>query len=57
MFRGILLPFTTLFDPSGSLNLDGLITNIQKWNETGIAGYAAPGSTGERVNLDGTTYR
>lgn len=57
MFRGILLPFTTLFDPSGNLNLDGLITNIQKWNETGIAGYVAPGSTGERVNLDGTTYR
>jgi len=56
MFRGILLPFTTPFDSSGNLNLDGLIANIRNWNETGIAGYVALGSTGERVNLDEREY-
>jgi 4-hydroxy-2-oxoglutarate aldolase len=56
MVGGILLPFTTLFDSSGNLNLDGLIANIKKWNETGIAGYVALGSTGERVNLDEREY-
>ena len=54
--RGILLPFTTPFDPGGHLNLEGLIANIKKWNESGINGYVALGSTGERVNLDEREY-
>lgn len=54
--RGILLPFTTPFDPIGNLNLDGLVANIKKWNETDISGYVALGSTGERVNLDEREY-
>ncbi len=54
--RGILLPFTTSFEASGDLDLDGLAANIQKWNKTAIAGYVALGSTGERVNLDEREY-
>jgi 4-hydroxy-2-oxoglutarate aldolase len=33
------------------LDLEGLRGNIRHWNKTGIAGYVALGSTGERVNL------
>jgi len=50
--RGILLPFTTPFNPTEELDKEGLRSNIQKWNATGIVGYVALGSTGERVNLD-----
>lgn len=50
--RGILLPFTTPFNPSEELDKEGLRRNIQKWNASGILGYVALGSTGERVNLD-----
>lgn len=50
--RGILLPFTTPFTPTEELDKEGLRRNIRKWNATGILGYVALGSTGERVNLD-----
>ena len=50
--RGILLPFTTPFNPTGEFDKEGLRRNIRKWNATGIVGYVALGSTGERVNLD-----
>jgi 4-hydroxy-2-oxoglutarate aldolase len=50
--RGVLLPFTTPFDARGELDLAALRTNITRWNGTGIAGYVALGSTGERVHLD-----
>ena len=50
--RGILLPFTTPFNPTEELDKEGLRGNIRKWNATGIIGYVALGSTGERVNLD-----
>lgn len=50
--RGVLLPFTTPFDARGELDLDALRSNIARWNETGVAGYVALGSTGERVHLD-----
>jgi 4-hydroxy-2-oxoglutarate aldolase len=50
--RGILLPFTTPFNPTEELDKQGLRRNIQRWNATGILGYVALGSTGERVNLD-----
>ena len=48
---GILLPFTTPFQANEDLDLEGLRRNIRHWNKTGIAGYVALGSTGERVNL------
>lgn len=50
--RGILLPFTTPFDSAESVDLGALRANIEKWNETGVRGYVALGSTGERVHLD-----
>ena len=50
--RGILLPFTTPFNPTEELDKDGLRLNIRQWNAMGILGYVALGSTGERVNLD-----
>ncbi|MGB9181872.1 MAG: dihydrodipicolinate synthase family protein [Pyrinomonadaceae bacterium] len=52
--RGILLPFTTPFNKSGDVDGQGLRSNILKWNETGIRGYVALGSTGERVHLSET---
>ncbi|HVG29085.1 MAG TPA: dihydrodipicolinate synthase family protein [Pyrinomonadaceae bacterium] len=50
--RGVLLPFPTPFDARGSLDLDALRANLSRWNATGVAGYVALGSTGERVHLD-----
>lgn len=47
-----MLPFTTPFNPTEELDKEGLRRNIRKWNATGIVGYVALGSTGERVNLD-----
>jgi len=49
--RGVFLPFPTPFNAAGELDLAGLRSNIQKWNQTGIRGYVVLGSTGERVNL------
>ena len=54
--RGILLPFTTPFKESGEIDLPALCSNIERWNETGISGYVALGSTGERVHLDEREY-
>jgi len=48
---GVLLPTTTPFKDDESVNSSALVTNINRWNQTGIAGYVLLGSTGERVNL------
>lgn len=50
--RGILLPFPTPFDAAGEFDAPALAENIEFWNGTGIDGYVALGSTGERVHLD-----
>jgi dihydrodipicolinate synthase/N-acetylneuraminate lyase len=50
--RGVLLPFTTPFGAGGDLDADALGANVERWNATGVAGYVALGSTGERVHLD-----
>ncbi|HST52182.1 MAG TPA: dihydrodipicolinate synthase family protein [Pyrinomonadaceae bacterium] len=50
--RGVLLPFTTPFGEGGEVDAAALGANIERWNETGVAGYVALGSTGERVHLD-----
>ena len=49
--RGILIPFATPFTPNEDLDKESLRRNISKWNQTGVLGYVALGSTGERVNL------
>ncbi len=54
--RGVLLPFTTPFKANDDLDVDGLRDNIRKWNKSGIVGYVALGSTGERVNLNEREY-
>ncbi len=44
--RGILLPCTTPFAESGRVvDTRALGGNIERWNETGIAGYIILGST------------
>jgi 4-hydroxy-2-oxoglutarate aldolase len=49
---GVLLPFTTPFDEDESVDLKALRSNLARWNASGVAGFVALGSTGERVHLD-----
>lgn len=53
---GILLPVTTTFAPTEDLDAAGFTANLRKWNDAGVSGYVALGSTGERVNLDESEY-
>lgn len=50
--RGILLPFPTPFKTDGVVDAQALRSNIERWNQAGVDGYAALGSTGERAHLD-----
>jgi 4-hydroxy-2-oxoglutarate aldolase len=50
--RGVLLPFPTPFDARGEVDPGAVRSNVARWNETGVSGYVALGSTGERVHLD-----
>ena len=50
--RGVLLPFPTPFAARGETDAGALGANVARWNETGVSGYVALGSTGERVHLD-----
>jgi 4-hydroxy-2-oxoglutarate aldolase len=50
--RGVMLPFTTPFGAGGGVDAAALRANIRRWNETGVTGYVALGSTGERAHLD-----
>ena len=54
--RGILLPFTTPFKQNEEFDADGLRANLRFWNRTGVAGYVALGSTGERVHVNEREY-
>lgn len=47
-----MIPFPTPFDTEGEVDVRAVGANIERWNETGISGYVALGSTGERVHLD-----
>lgn len=49
---GVLLPFTTPFDADESVDLKALRANLSRWNASGVAGFVALGSTGERFHLD-----
>src|SRR6266550_8565434 len=53
---GVLLPITTPFTSQQAFDSEGLVSNLAKWNETGITGYVVLGSTGERVHLDEREY-
>ncbi|HEX7176836.1 MAG TPA: dihydrodipicolinate synthase family protein [Pyrinomonadaceae bacterium] len=50
--RGILIPFTTPFDAEGGVDVRAVRANVGRWIGTGVSGYVALGSTGERVHLD-----
>ncbi len=54
--RGVFLPFTTPFKVDESFDAGALSANLRRWNSSGISGYVALGSTGERVNLDEREY-
>lgn len=54
--RGVFLPFTTPFKVDESLDAEALSANLRRWNLSGISGYVALGSTGERVNLNEREY-
>ena len=49
--KGIFPPLTTPFATDGSVELQALAANVQKYNGTGLAGYVVVGSTGESVYL------
>ena len=53
---GVLLPITTPFRTDGTLDSNGLCSNIATWRPSGIAGFVMLGSTGERVHLDEREY-
>ncbi|HJZ67055.1 MAG TPA: dihydrodipicolinate synthase family protein [Blastocatellia bacterium] len=48
---GILPPITTPFNARGEVDYQALASNIERYNETGLAGYVALGSNGEAVHL------
>jgi 4-hydroxy-2-oxoglutarate aldolase len=47
--HGIFAPLTTPYAADGSVSLAHLRNNIARYNQTGLAGYAINGSTGESV--------
>lgn len=49
--QGIFPPLTTPFDEEGRLDLPALASNVERYNETRLAGYVALGSNGEAVHL------
>lgn len=49
--EGIFPPICTPFTPDGELFAAKLRANVEKWNRTGLAGFAPTGSTGESVFL------
>ncbi|MBI1746015.1 MAG: dihydrodipicolinate synthase family protein [Acidobacteria bacterium] len=49
--RGILPPVATPFDPLGEIDIAALVSNLRRWQGTGLAGYVLLGSTSETVYL------
>ena len=54
--KGILLPTTTPFDPSGQISKSAITSNIKEWSARDVLGFVVLGSTGERVHLDEREY-
>lgn len=50
--RGVYPPITTPFDEQENINFLALEKNIEKWNETDLAGYVIFGSNGEYAFLN-----
>ena len=51
IFSGVFAALTTPFAHDGSVSLSDLKHNVQRYNQTDLAGYVALGSTGESVLL------
>jgi 4-hydroxy-2-oxoglutarate aldolase len=51
--QGIFPPIATPFNHNGELWEVKVRHNVEKWNQTGLAGYVVCGSTGESVYLTG----
>jgi len=49
--EGVFAPLTTPFAADGSVALEDLRVNVERYNGTGLAGYVVLGSTGEEVLL------
>src|SRR5438552_7398961 len=45
-WEGVFIPITTPFR-GDDVAVDGLAANLERWNQTGLAGYVVLGSTGE----------
>lgn len=50
--RGVLPPMITPFTEEGKLDLSSHQFNVEKWNDTGLAGYLVLGSNSEAVYLN-----
>src|SRR6202022_2543160 len=50
-FSGVFAALTTQFAGGDTVGIAGLKQNIQRYNATGLAGYAVQGATGESVLL------
>ena len=48
---GVFTPIVTPFDEQGRVAHDKLAFNLEKWNQTELAGYIVLGSNGENVHL------
>jgi len=47
LFRGIFPPIPTPFGAKGNLDTDGLVCNLEWWNDFALSGYVVLGSNGE----------
>lgn len=50
--RGVFPPIATPFTDNGSLDLGHLKQNLQRWLDTGLAGFVVMGSNGEFIYLE-----
>jgi len=50
--EGVIPPILTPFKENGNVDLDAHIFNIEKWNDTPLAGYLVLGSNGEAAYLN-----
>ena len=50
--KGVLPPMITPFKEDGKVDYDAFAYNIEKWNDTGLAGYLVLGSNSETPFLN-----
>src|SRR5699024_6232796 len=50
--HGVLPPVITPFTKEGKVDFEAFRKNIEKWNDTGVAGYLVLGSNGETPYLE-----